>query len=264
MRNATLILLAVVFLTPLAAAADLAKLDRSIRKEPAYRDKPKYCLLVFGPEATTRVWLVLAGKRLFVDRNGNGDLTDDGEPVAASESARIMEEEAYEVGEIRDGTRTHKNLTLRSRKLEGYYDADGSIRKWITATPNARGMFLRAEIEMPGWKGNGVGGRVEQYVFFRDAHGFLTFADQPKDAPIIHFGGPWQIVCAPPTRLIAGRETELVVNVGTPGLGAGTFARVAYEGVIPEKVYPRVEFTFPAKYPDEMLPKRHFELKGRC
>ncbi len=243
-------------------AVDLTKIERSIRKETAYQDKPKYCLLVFGPEATTRVWLVLDGKRLFVDRNGNGDLTDDGEPVAAAESARIMEEEAYEVGEIRDGTRTHKNLTLRSRKLESYYDADGSIRKWVAATPGARGLFLRAEIEMPGWKGNGVGGRIEQYVFFRDAHGFLTFADQPRNAPILHFGGPWQIVNAP--RLIAGRETELIVNVGTLGLGAGTFARIAYEGVIPEQVYPRVEITFPAKNPGEPPLKRHFELKGRC
>ncbi len=263
MGNTFALLILIVLSSP-CLAVDLTKIERSIRKEPAYRDKPKYCLLVFGPEATTRVWLVLDGKRLFVDRNGNGDLTDDGEPVAASVSARIMEEEAYEVGEIRDGTRTHKNLTLRSRKLEGYYDADGSIRKWITATPNARGMFLRAEIEMPGWKGNGVGGRVDQYVFFRDAHGFLTFADQPREAPILHFGGPWQFVCTPPTRLIAGRETELVVNVGTPGLGGGTFARIAFEGVIPEKVSPRVEITFPAKNPGAAPLKRHFDLKGRC
>ena len=38
--------------------ADLTKIDRTINKEPAYRGKPKYCLLVFGTEAKFRVWLV--------------------------------------------------------------------------------------------------------------------------------------------------------------------------------------------------------------
>src|SRR3954451_14165960 len=62
-----------------ACGADLEKLDRTIRREPAYDGKPKYCLLAFGPEAKTRVWLVLDGETLYVDRNGNGDLTEDGE-----------------------------------------------------------------------------------------------------------------------------------------------------------------------------------------
>jgi hypothetical protein len=56
-------------------AADLAKIERVIAKEPKYEGKPEYCLLVFGPEAKFRVWLVLDGKVLYVDRNGNGDLT---------------------------------------------------------------------------------------------------------------------------------------------------------------------------------------------
>ena len=39
-----------------APAADLTTIDRTIVKEPAYRSKAvKYCLLVFGPEAKTRV-----------------------------------------------------------------------------------------------------------------------------------------------------------------------------------------------------------------
>ena len=42
-----------------AGAADLSKVDRTIKKEPVYQSKPKYCLLVFGPKADTRVWLVL-------------------------------------------------------------------------------------------------------------------------------------------------------------------------------------------------------------
>src|SRR5262252_4031078 len=75
------ITLAVLIPMPVAAT-DLSKIDRTIGKEPTYESKPKYCLLVFGPEAKTRVWLVLDGDVLYVDRNGNGDLTEPNEKVA--------------------------------------------------------------------------------------------------------------------------------------------------------------------------------------
>src|SRR5437867_2527641 len=63
------------------ADLDLAKINRTIAREPAYRNRPKYCLLVFGNEAKFRVWLVLDGDVLYVDRNGNGDLTERDERV---------------------------------------------------------------------------------------------------------------------------------------------------------------------------------------
>jgi hypothetical protein len=45
---------AVLLVTPLARAEDLAKIERKIAKEPAYQTKtPKYCLLVFGLETAT-------------------------------------------------------------------------------------------------------------------------------------------------------------------------------------------------------------------
>lgn len=60
-----------------AAAVDLTQIDRSLRKEPAYQSQaPQYCLLIFGREAKVRVWLVLDGDALYLDRNGNGDLSE--------------------------------------------------------------------------------------------------------------------------------------------------------------------------------------------
>src|SRR5262245_58107461 len=77
------------------AVADPTKPDRTIAREPAYQSRsPRYCLLVFGSEQPTRVWLVGDGDRLFVDRNGNGDLTDVNECVRARGSAasgRVLE-----------------------------------------------------------------------------------------------------------------------------------------------------------------------------
>src|SRR5262245_3812764 len=78
--------LGVAFLTLCALpapGADLAKIERTVAKEPNYQGKPKYCLLVFGPEANFRVWLVLDGAVLYMDRNGNGDLTEPDKRVTA-------------------------------------------------------------------------------------------------------------------------------------------------------------------------------------
>jgi hypothetical protein len=60
---------------PPARLPDLSKVDRRL-VEPPGLTKPLYCLLVFGPQAATRVWLVLDGEKFYVDRNGDGDLTD--------------------------------------------------------------------------------------------------------------------------------------------------------------------------------------------
>jgi hypothetical protein len=80
-----------------AWGADLAKIDRTIAKEPAYKSKPKYCLLVFGPGAKTRAWLVLDGDTLYADRNGDGDLTEKGERFVPARQDQWLD---WEVGAI--------------------------------------------------------------------------------------------------------------------------------------------------------------------
>jgi len=37
---------------------DLTKIDRTIVKEPKYNHEPYYALIVIGPKAEKRVWLV--------------------------------------------------------------------------------------------------------------------------------------------------------------------------------------------------------------
>src|SRR5262249_22100451 len=97
-----------------ALAADLSKIDRAIAKEPIYQSKsPKYCLLVFGPDAKFRVWLVHDGNVLFVDRNGNGDLTDQGERVEGTEYQKRWWN--FNAGDVlgADGKPRYKSLTVR-------------------------------------------------------------------------------------------------------------------------------------------------------
>jgi hypothetical protein len=63
-----------------AAAADPGARQPAITKEPAYQTKkPRYCLLAFGPTQEVRTWLVVDDESVYLDHNGNGDLTEEGE-----------------------------------------------------------------------------------------------------------------------------------------------------------------------------------------
>src|SRR5262249_56626845 len=68
---------------------DLTKIDRTLVKEPKYKNQPYYALLAIGPEAKKRVWLVVDGEVVYVDRNGNGDLTEPNERVAKTKQIEV-------------------------------------------------------------------------------------------------------------------------------------------------------------------------------
>lgn len=106
--------------------------ERGIAREPVYRTKtPKYCLLAFGPEAQSRIWLVLDGDTLYVDRNGNGDLTDRGERVALDSSRFEAETITEQGGKVR-----HRNLlVLRSTGDRHYIQVDlhGGFQQYTLA-----------------------------------------------------------------------------------------------------------------------------------
>jgi hypothetical protein len=87
------------------AALDFDKVDRRIAREPAYRDKPLYGLALLGPDGKARVWMALDGERLYVDRNCNGDLTDDGPPAELKDKA--SDPAGFEIIDVSpDGGRT--------------------------------------------------------------------------------------------------------------------------------------------------------------
>ncbi len=173
-----------------ASAVDLTKIDRSIAKEPAYKNKPKYCLLVFGPQAKFRVWLVRDGDVLYVDRNGDGDLTEPAERYTGTNQ--------WSIGDIRGADRAvYKDLRV-------FQDS------W----------HMGVGVNVPG-RGYQVGGE--------DLHGNLSFADNPKDAPVVHLGGPLQLSLESfPAEESPPRDyVPVIAVVGTPGVGKGTFAAIS-------------------------------------
>lgn len=272
-----------------ALAVDLAKIDRTIRKEPAYQSKtPKYCLLVFGPKAETRIWLVLdlvsepseangAKNALYVDRNGNGDLTEPGERINCTMQERqgyrtsfspkpyVTYVPQFKVGAIveRDGKTRHADLTLEV----GSY------------TQDYRPCSLSLKVN--GSEMQSAGGQL------------LRFADRPQDAPIVHFNGPLSLRLQmetgvlhvpisydddspkrrrwyddhPPKpkerKLIRGESSSLYAQLGTQGLGRGTFVALS-AGAVPEDVHPVAEIEFPTKDSKKPPIISRVVLKQRC
>lgn len=259
MRTPSLLLAAAALLsgpTP-ARAADLDKVDRAIGKEPAYASRPRYCLLVFGPEAKTRVWLVQDGGTLYVDRNCNGDLTDDGERVARLDAKGV---------DVRDGPLTHRVLAVhRSRATEGMVGNAEEFRRVKAVGGGEPSVWtVRVEAERPAADARKLPRRIG-YVVNGDGQGWLAFATRPQDAPVIHLNGPWTLELQDvKQRLTAGQESMLQVGVGSKGVGPGTFSWVLYPGTIPADAYPQAEVTFPPRATGEGPVRRKYTLKQRC
>lgn len=181
-----------------AQALDLTTIDRSIKREPTYQHRPGYCLLVFGAEARTRVWLVVDGRRLYIDLNGNGDLTERAEWTTfhTADSARVAQ-----IREV-DGT-IHTDFSIKlfdDDRFACLLNHASKGRQWV-------GHYTKNDQMRP------------------------RLAKRPQDAPIIHFNGPMEfarddqmpILAREPTRILEPR-TWLPVTVGTSGLGEATFA----------------------------------------
>ena len=222
------------------SAADLDKIDRTILKEPVYQSKaPKYCLLVFGPEAKTRVWVVLDDDVLYVDRNGNGDLTEKGERFVERNVADLGD--IFEVGDILEPDSKIKHTDLRIRRLMG-----------------SEGMALMMSIMIEGKRKHIVKGGLWP---------FLILADKPQAAPIIHFNAPLTII--PDTHLELTRaqkgeeNAELEIYVGTRGLGRGAVVSVGIDA-IPQNIHPLAEIEFPNKKADGEPIRAKYLLTKRC
>jgi hypothetical protein len=246
-----LALACVVLAARSTGAADLTRIDRTIAKEPGYKTKsPKYCLLVFGLEAKTRVWLVLDGDALYVDRNANGDLTEVGERIVG-----------------KDNYGPAKQLTADGIPKHLYFDlgeiteSDGKTKHRLHAwvDQNADGAW---EI-LPG------ASSVRPYVGSQRAEERVPLADRPKNAPVLHFDGPLTLGIMKrdalgERKLPRSKTTEMSVIIGTPGLGEGksTFVLIdppPWDGAI----RPVAEIEFPGKEPGAKPISTRLQLE-RC
>jgi hypothetical protein len=228
--------------TPVVALPDLSRVDRRVI-EPAGLSRPRYGLLVFGPQARTRVWIVEAGETLFVDRNANGDLTDGGEAFTPSDRREYMT-----VGE--DGKEAPSRIWTYS--VEDLVPGDGTGKHTQFKLVRYQTGGGPAEYIVSVW----VGGVTLQYAGWGP---LLT--DSRETAPVVHFGGPVvpKLLRGPAIHL-AGDDQELHFCIGTPGVGSHSFAYVGYEAV-PRPIRPVVEVAWPTG--SGVLTER-FALARRC
>jgi hypothetical protein len=263
-------------LPPPAARADLGKVERTIAREPASQSKaPRYCLLVFGREARTRVWLVLDGHTLYVDRNGNGDLTEEGERVRMpnfepSRREQYTEEREVVVGDVRDGRLTHTGLRLTQYRIRKDYVPQAPneevIKEGGMQDPDGLIYELSVAVEVRPRPGDkvAIAGRI---VFHAgsDPSGCLLFAARPQEAPVVHFGGPLRMALLWRQVLPRGdKPGDLTTCVGSAGLGRGTFASVPYGGLIADDVHPVAEIAFPAREKGGPPLRQKVVLTHRC
>jgi hypothetical protein len=181
---------------------DLSRVDRSVRKEPAYvAARPLYGLAVFGPKADKRVWLVLDKSKadspkydvLYIDRNADGDLTGPGKRLTKTD-----EDGAFDIGEFADPATGAKHTEFKVRA------SDDSVM-----------LSMR-------WKGDIKfgGGYPED-----PETGYMAFAPSREAAPVVWVNGdaPFRFQRWYGKTLTIGRADDFKVFLGQPGRGPNTF-----------------------------------------
>lgn len=222
-----------------AAAATNAttSVNTATLKEPAYQSTPKYSLITFGTNSDVRVWMVEDGKRLYVDRNANGDLTDDGGPIEPSK-----------VRDLGDGRWDFEYQLPAITPANGARHTDFVLRRWNYNDPaDEYGLSLSVDGQMPmyaGW--------------------FGTFwSTNREQTPVIHFGGPFTPTILRRDAFTLG-ETHERMSVGFfhRATDSGAESRLSIDA-LPRIVVPNLTIEWPAASGHAPLLTAH-QLTQRC
>lgn len=231
-------------------AADLAAIKKTIRAEPTYRTKPRYCLLLFGADAKIKVWIVEDERALYIDRNANGDLTDDGPPIQPT-NVRSLGPGRWDYEYLLDEIKPVKGPAQTKFRLSrwNYGEKEDSYGLSVILHDDKPSASSSVKVEdssansTTGSQGSNAQNADDGIKMY--AGWFGTFwADSPAAASIIHFGGLLE------PRLI--REKEFIVDAGvrrlsvcllTPGLGDAGPARLSeYAIPISTPIHVRIEW----------------------
>ncbi|MCA9173459.1 MAG: protein kinase [Planctomycetales bacterium] len=139
----------------------------------------RYCLLVFGADADQSAWLIRDQERLYVDLNGNGDLSE------PSECFLEKEEEGFLVPDV----------SSRGFVIPANLDGAARLRSYLPMriswqTDAERALWIRLPIADRG----------------RQQATIIASATTPELAPILHFDGPLQyFLLEPKTEFLTGQ-----------------------------------------------------------
>jgi hypothetical protein len=229
-------------------------------KEPVYQSQgPKYCLLTFGRKGKTHVWLVFDSvpnplrpgndkDYLYVDRNANGDLTEEGERVAAT----MLKRKIYS-SIAKGGFYDEPFLEFPIGEIK---DSEGTIYKDVKVTVQ---WFVGRE--RPCTIYASAPGRGTQRTELHK----LVFADRPQDAPVLRFGSPMtmRFALGMTQSLSLTEEFNLQAEVGTIGSGPGSFVSMGNDP-FPKDLHPVAEIEWPHRDVGKRPIKMSVTLKQRC
>lgn len=187
-------------------------------KEPTYSGSPRYGLIsVDGGKGM--VWFVIDGTKLYLDRNGDGDLTDDGPPI-------------------------------ESKKLD-YLPKPHVFFEWPSLSPQGASAKL-TEGSMLAYAQGGeyrIGDfrhKVDGKFWFYRNRG-VTLAAKASEAPILNLGAPlgllFDFINGTDGTLSKSKPNEFYIQIGSQGSETGAFLCRTYEDM-PKDAYIEADFQF--------------------
>jgi hypothetical protein len=211
MRRSLLLAAVLLVAAGVTRAADLSGIDRTVPGEPHYTtSNSTYCLLVFGPEAKTRVWLVQDGGSVYIHASPDGKASAEWRRVGRSDRG------TFDLGDV-------------------WEDGGGARYARLTYAPGAPKRKLYVETD----------GKPQEAG--RDRRGKLAFAASPVEAPVVHFGGPLTLDLFFAQHPLSGDQYDSIVAVaGTAGVGPGTFALFETD-FYPSGAWPTAVIEYPPK-----------------
>lgn len=231
---------------PMSRASDTAldSIERRVVKEPEYDSKPQYLLLALGPDAKTRVWVVEDGRKLYVDKNANGDLTDDGPPLEPA-NQRSWQRSDDSNDKSWDFDYLLAEFTPAGRPAQ----KDFQMRRWNYGESDADSYGLSLTLD----------GKTPMYSGW-----FGTFwAASPGEAPVVDFGGPLT------PKMLRYKDFELgsglrrlSVAFHNPGSGPGAQSLLSIDAP-PADVVPVLKIEWPTAAGGPPLRTSH-RLDQRC
>lgn len=213
-----------------ATPVSLADFRRKLIREPEYESDPQYCVLAFGANGEQTMWLVLDGFSIYADLNGNGDLSDDGEPLTPFNERTLSVD-------YQDGDYEPINLASGKELLLGYFRSDqGPFKQTVKLISD---------------------GIVEQYAGWQP-----IFSPTAEEAKIFHFGGKFEPLALRKKQVqLSGTEQELNVAfaVNNPRGNARTLLSIEF---VPQDVTPVLEIEWPTNGSSPL--RSQVKLTERC
>ena len=224
---------------------DYSKVDRKIVSQPKYLAAPRYALLLLGPEGTTKIWMAMdkskAGQEhydvLYVDRDGDGNLGEEGERVTAP-------------------LNSHGGLDFRLGKVE-IPGAKVLLEDFqLTSYPHGstRATFVSFKLSE----------KVKMYGAYGRNGTYLQFGESPEKAPVLHADptATLAFLHMGPEEMKIGVEDTVMLYIGNPGSGPATLLAVDDKFLNLEK--DKLLVTLIAKDREGKEMRRRTQLKESC